>query len=182
MARPYSRATFSVSASAAYTLDPFAMWPAFPTADYYGSSAPSRQRQPATGLPVRHLQTTVRDRRDGSHVHSPTVRRGRRPAMPLQHRHGYAADFHRGLPVGDINQPRSPPTNGLRGCAALRPQSTRFRPLALLRGVQPLVPQRTPFRLASRTQAIWRCWPVPSLSGLLSTFPSVPRLRLPPAS
>ena len=42
------------------------------------------------------------DRRDGSHVHSPTVRRGRRPAMPLQHRHGYAADLHRDLPVGDI--------------------------------------------------------------------------------
>jgi hypothetical protein len=30
---------------------------------------------------------------------------------------------------------------------------------------------RTPFRLASRTQAIWQCWPVPSLSGLLPPSP-----------
>ena len=38
-----------------------------------------------------------------SHVRFPTVRQGRRPTMPLQHRHGYAAGIHRGLPVGDIN-------------------------------------------------------------------------------
>jgi hypothetical protein len=29
--------------------------------------------------------------------------------MPLQHRHGYAAGIHRGLPTGDITQPRSFP-------------------------------------------------------------------------
>ena len=27
--------------------------------------------------------------------------------MPLRPRHGYAAGFHRGLPAGDITQPRS---------------------------------------------------------------------------
>jgi hypothetical protein len=31
---------------------------------------------------------------------------------------------------------------------------------------------RTPLRLACRTRTIWQCWPVPSLSGLLSTSPS----------
>jgi len=29
--------------------------------------------------------------------------------MPLQHRHGYAAGIHRGLPTGDITQSRSSP-------------------------------------------------------------------------
>ena len=29
------------------------MWPAFPASDYYGSSAPPRRHQPATGLPRR---------------------------------------------------------------------------------------------------------------------------------
>ena len=28
---------------------------------------------------------------------------------PLQHRHGYAAGIHHGLPTGDITQPRSSP-------------------------------------------------------------------------
>ena len=36
---------------------------------------------------------------DGSHVHLKVDRRVRRPALPLRHRHGYAADIHRGLPV-----------------------------------------------------------------------------------
>jgi hypothetical protein len=29
--------------------------------------------------------------------------------MPLQHRHGYAAGIHRGLPTGDITRSRSSP-------------------------------------------------------------------------
>jgi hypothetical protein len=29
--------------------------------------------------------------------------------MPLQHRHGYAAGIHHGLPTGDINRPKSSP-------------------------------------------------------------------------
>ena len=41
---------------------------------------------------------------------------------------------------------------------------------------------RTPFRLACRTRTIWQCRPVPSLSGLLSTLPLVPGIRLPSAS
>jgi hypothetical protein len=43
--------------------------------------------------------------------------------MPLQHRHGYAAAIHRGLPAGDITQPRSFPLDVtvVRVRAALRP-------------------------------------------------------------
>ena len=93
------------------------MYTAFPCSDYYGSSAPFRQHRPATGLPRRG----ARDRRSGSHVHSRTLQRGRCPAMPLQHRHGYAAVFHRGLPVGDIYRPRSSPTGQSRSGARCNP-------------------------------------------------------------
>ena len=36
---------------------------------------------------------------DGSHVHLVIDRRVRHPALPLRHRHGYAADIHHGLPT-----------------------------------------------------------------------------------
>ena len=118
------------------------MWPAFPTSDYYEPSAPPQRHRPATGLPADQLAAgRGGDRRGGSHVHSLPVGRDRRPAMPLQHRHGYAADLHRGLPAGDINQPRSsPPRNPVRVRAALQPRSARFELVGLLRSVQPLVP------------------------------------------
>jgi hypothetical protein len=64
--------------------------------------------------------------------------------MPLHHRHGYAAGFHRGLPTGDITQPRSSPPrpNGSSWVrSAIRPASARFWVgVFRLRGVQPLVP------------------------------------------
>ncbi len=78
--------------------------------------------------------------------------------MPLQHRHGYAADLHRGLPTGDITQSKSSPDHhtdtalgdvviGVR--AAIQPRSARFELVDLLRGVQPLVPHvRLPVLLA----------------------------------
>ena len=37
----------------------------------------------------------------GSHVHHEIDRRVRRPALPLRHRHGYAADIHHGLPAAE---------------------------------------------------------------------------------
>jgi hypothetical protein len=55
---------------AAILLDPFAMQPALPASDYYGSSVPPRQHRPATDLPVDPPKGgSVRDRRVGSHVH-----------------------------------------------------------------------------------------------------------------
>jgi len=84
------------------------MWPAFPAADYYGSSAPPRRHQPTACLPGdQRAAGRGGGHRGGSHVHWWTVRRGRCPTMPLQHRHGYAADLHRGLPTGDITRPGS---------------------------------------------------------------------------
>jgi len=66
--------------------------------------------------------------------------------MPLQHRHGYAAGIHHGLPTGDITQPRSSLPDGAiidaaeQVRAATHPRSVRFEVVALLRGFQPVVP------------------------------------------
>lgn len=50
------------------------MWPAFPTSDYYGSSAPSKSPQLATRLPLRlHETGTLGDDLEGSHVHYESV-------------------------------------------------------------------------------------------------------------
>ena len=46
--------------------------------------------------------------------------------MPLRLRHGYAADLHRGLPTGDINQPKSSPHVAVEVRAATQPRSVRF--------------------------------------------------------
>lgn len=56
----------------------------------------------------------------------PVVRRGRRPAMPLQHRHGYAADLHRGLPVGDIIRQGVPRVGNALLCGRDPPGSGRW--------------------------------------------------------
>ena len=56
---------------------------------------PSADDVPA--LPPRWLHG-ARAAPDGSHVRHEAGRRVRRPALPLRHRHGYAAVLHRGLP------------------------------------------------------------------------------------
>jgi hypothetical protein len=53
--RRCSSATSSFRSVAANTLGSFAMWPAFPTSDYYDPSAPLRQHQRATRLPADQL-------------------------------------------------------------------------------------------------------------------------------
>jgi hypothetical protein len=66
------------------------------------------------------------------------------------------------------------PAHG-RSRAAARPTSTRLEPVSPAYGGSTtgslLV---APSRLACRTRAVWRCRPVPSLSGLLPPFPAPP--------
>ena len=65
--------------------------------------------------------------------------------MPLRLRHGYAAGIHRGLPIGDINRPRSSP-HFVRVRTATQPISVRFGAGgSLLRGVQTLIHSRYTF-------------------------------------
>jgi hypothetical protein len=102
--------------------------------------------------------------------------------MPLQPRHGYAADLRRGLPAGDIYRRGSSPH--LRCGYALQPSphlpgSSWWFALERLSDADS---SRTPSRHACRTRAIWQCWPVPALSGLLAALPLVPGIVLPSAS
>ena len=82
-----------------------------------------------------------------------TVRRDRHPAMPLHHRHGYAAGLHHGLPNrrhSPIREfPTWPTTPGQAGRGDLSQMGTRCDPAHVrqvrgwwvhLRGVQTLVP------------------------------------------
>ena len=64
------------------------------------------EREPARPRPGRPGGGTS----PGRFPRSPrTGRRGRCPALPLRHRHEYAAALPRGLPAGDFTRPRSRP-------------------------------------------------------------------------
>src|SRR5215207_2002960 len=65
---------------------------------------------------------------------------------------------------------------------AARPTSTRFEPVPRLRRFNHWFTLVTPFCLVRRTHTIWQYWPVPALSGLLSTLPSASWIRLPSTS
>ena len=104
--------------------------------------------------------------------------------MPLQHRRGYAADLHRGLPTGDITRSRSSrhDENAVPVRAATQPISARFELVALLRSVQPLVPHvRLSVSLAEPGPS-GSADPPRRCRGLLPTLPGVSRIRLPPAT
>src|SRR3954454_3554515 len=96
--------------SAANSLPPFAMWPAFPASDYYGGFATSRPAEPTTNRPAADPEGRPTGTSPGRFPRSPhTGRRGRCPTLPLRHRHEYAADIPRGLPTGDFTRHRSRP-------------------------------------------------------------------------
>jgi hypothetical protein len=119
------------------------MCTAFPCSDYYGSSAPPRRHRLATCLPARPTEAD-RDGTDGAvpNVHARIVRQARCPALPLQHRHGYAVDLHRGLEVGEPHRPSSSPHEIVRLRAANQPRSIRFELVNVLRSVRILVHSR----------------------------------------
>ena len=125
------------------SLSAFAMWPAFPSSDYYADSAPAPGHRSAM-----HLSRTsawigrFRERtRTGSHVHCLSIKGGGTQLRPLEHRLGYAADLHRDLPVGHHTPTRKfPHTQPIR-CGvgyALRSQpiSTRLELAHGLRGLR----------------------------------------------
>jgi hypothetical protein len=83
-ARRCSPATFwHASPTAADSLPPFAMWPAFPASDYYGDSVPSQSHQPTTGLPAAGLAGQRGGRPwESSHVHHQPVDEGGAQLFP----------------------------------------------------------------------------------------------------
>ena len=101
--------------------------------------APSADDGPARS--ARLDGQTGRDR-PGWFPRSPSpIDRVRCPAIPRQHRHGYAAGIHRGLPASDLTGrrvPRSPMTERVR--TATQPISARFELAGRLEGRSALVP------------------------------------------
>jgi hypothetical protein len=65
----------------------------------------------STQLAARSKQTVPQH---GSHVHQIIDWSGRRPALLRQHRHGYAAGLHRGLPTAGTRRLRSRTHSGVR--------------------------------------------------------------------
>jgi hypothetical protein len=110
-----------------------------------------------------------------------TDRQARHPALLRQHRHGYAAGFHRGLPTGETNRIRSWPPPGGGGHALhpgpYPPDLSRWNAYRALNAGS----SRMPSRLACRTRAVWQYRHVPSLSGLLPPPRRLP-VQLPSAS
>jgi hypothetical protein len=51
--------------------------------------------------------------------------------MPLRHRHGYAADLHRGLRTGDIEPAVEFPAHIAQVRTAAQPRSARFELVGL---------------------------------------------------
>jgi len=105
-------------------LSPFALWPVFPTSDYYGDSVPQRSfHRPWVGpLPYGVGAESLRFSRSPS-----TIRRGRCPATLLQHRFGYIAVFAEASPApwvcGDGERTRH---RLAAGSALCRPISIRL--------------------------------------------------------
>ena len=137
--------------------------------DYYRASAPPRSHQLATGLPATGPDARREGRpRDGSHVHHAIDQPVRRPALPRQHRHAYAAGFQRGLPTAGTKRLRSrapaghpPRTRALHTV----PYPPGLRTASLLRGVCHWFALAAPSGLARRARAVWQYQHVPPLSG-----------------
>lgn len=103
------------------------MWPAFLAADYYDSSAPSRQQRSATDLPERELTTRWRwGCGDGSHVHLDPFRGLGAQLCPCDLATVTPQAFTVASTAGDIDPPRSFPRVAARICVAAQPISVRL--------------------------------------------------------
>ena len=160
------------------TLPPFPMYAALPGPEYYGGSAP-----PAPSAGIGPAAPAGRNRTGTARtVPAFTAVRstGRHPALPLRHRHGYAAGFHRGLlPLAMHARPgvsRPPEGAGPRRIPA---QSARFE-LAWLKGLHHTGSSRLPSILLAGPGPSGSTSPSRLCRGC-SRPPRRPRIRLPSA-
>ena len=156
-------------------LSPFAMYVAFPRSDYYEDSVLLSGHRPTTGLAA----ATLAGWRVGARQQFPcspcTGWRGRCPAVPRQPRHEYAAGLPRGHLVDEnIDVGVVSPEYMVRRALLPGPYPPGWSRYPCLRGFRHWFTCVTPSHLACRTQVVWQCRPVPSLSGLLPPSPASP--------
>ena len=167
--------------SAAHWLGPFALWSAFPTADYYGPSVPSWPTQQTTRRPACTTTPCKGGRgQGGSHVHQQPFRRRGAQLCPS----GIATSTPQSFLVASAPT-TSTATESLasRACTATQPLSARFELVVLhLRSFSTGF-SRTPSCIACRAPG---CLAVPTGLGVVGAayHPAKPsRLaELPPAS
>src|SRR4051794_5122700 len=160
---------------AASPLPPFAMWPAFPTSDYYGCSAPSRRPRRtlrlactpngASATPERFPRSLPFGRWGGAQLFpcgpAATITQ---PVVADPERPGVAAARSRRHPA-NLGLPRTAvPTHIHRVRAGV----------SRLRGFDHWFTCITPIHLACRARTVRRFPHVTSLSGLLSPSPAAP--------
>ena len=163
------------SSSAAVSLSPFAMWPAFPTSDYYEDSVPSQGHQLTTSLPAAGLAGRRGGQpRDGSHVHHRPVDGVGAQLFPCS----LATSTPQAFPVASKPAATAPTRSRHRPWPVVHCCPAHIRQVGAgvsrLRGFHHWFTRVTPSRLACRTRTVWRCRPVPSLSGLLPPDPAPP--------
>jgi hypothetical protein len=115
---------------------------------------------------------------DGSHVHQIIDWSGRRPALLRQHRHGYAAGFHRGLPTAGTKRLRSRTHSGVRALHT-GPYPPDLEPASRLRSVQHWFAYAAPSDLARRARTVWQYRHGSPSRGRLPPTTVVPGDRLP---
>jgi hypothetical protein len=112
------------------------MWPAFPTSDYYGSSA-TPAAATADGAPAPNPK--VRRAPPGRFPRSPsTGRQGRRPAVPRGHRRALPQHSTRPRPPEQTTCGRDGPKRAT-GPSIPTAHSRQFRGCCPVSGLQPLV-------------------------------------------
>jgi hypothetical protein len=170
-------------------LCPFAMCPALPDSDYYGHSVPLPGRRPTTGLPRRpHLVSAYIRGRTAVPTFTANRSIGEVPAYApaasprLRRRPSSWPSKPTSLTGPEVvrRAARSRPPHQTR--TASQPRSTGFELVSPLEELYNGGSSRTPSDLACQAPAVRQCRRALSLSGLLSAFPGVSRVRLPPAS
>jgi hypothetical protein len=118
---------------------------------------------------------------DGSHVHQIIDWSGRRPALLRQHRHGYAAGLHRGLPTAGTKRLRSRTHPGVRALQT-GPYPPDLEPASRLRSVQHWFAYAAPSDLARRARTVWQYRHGSLLGAACHQPPSFPAIGCPDAS
>ena len=119
------------------------MYAAFPRPEYYGGSAPSA---PSAGVaPIPAPAPPAEGGAWNEHGWFPrsllSGQRARHPALPLRHRHGYAAVLHRGLQARAGETQPGVPRHGLAGTHRDPARIHRVRAGRASRGVTAPVPR-----------------------------------------